>query len=162
MGYFSLGAVANPKDKKKSTKNNAERKNDHVEAATALKNQIFLLSFYSLIDKKGNLVELEPEGNFVLVNKETFTMQKSVKMSSNTFPGSDNFKGEFYDFQSKESKKGDIQFSFVLNSGDKGLIFKGKMNRDDNSIEGTIKGKKEEQPIIVSGNIQPVKSHFDY
>jgi hypothetical protein len=49
-----------------------------------------------------------------------------------------------------------------MTEGDKVLIFKGKMNKGDNVIEGSIRGKKEEREISVSANVQPVKSHFDY
>lgn len=149
-------------DKKKGNKNNAERQRDYQVAVNALKSKVFLVSFYSFVDKTGNLVELEPAGNFILVNKETFLMQKSISLASNTFSGSDNFKGELSEFQMKESKKGNVQFSFVITSGSKGLTFKGVMNSGDNTIEATIKGKIERQDIIITGNVQPVQSHFVY
>jgi len=160
IGVLELGAV--PIDKKKSSKNNAEGQRDYTEAVNALKRKIFLVSFYSFVDKTGNLVELEPAGNYILVNQESFVMQKSISLASNTFSGSDNFKGELSEFQLKESKKGNIQFSFVITSGQKGLMFKGSMNKGDNTIEATIKGKIERQDIIITGNIQPVQSHFVY
>jgi hypothetical protein len=105
---------------------------------------------------------LEPEGNFILVNKDKFTMQKSITLKSNTFAGSDNFKGEFLNFQYKESKKGNIQFSFDLVGESRGLTFKGKMNSGDNTVEGSIKGKIEDNQIVVTGNIQPVQARFVY
>lgn len=149
-------------DKKKSSKNNAERQRDYQDALTALKNQVFLVSFYSFVDKTGNLVELEPAGNYLLVNKETFVLQKSISLTSNTFSGSDNFKGELSVFQLKENKKGNIQFSFAIASGQKGLTFKGVMYKGDNIFEATIKGKIENRDIVITGNIQPVQSHFVY
>jgi hypothetical protein len=158
----ALEAVAITIDRKKGNKNNAERQRDYQDAVNALKNKVFLVSFYSFVDKSGNMVELEPAGNFILVNKETFLMQKSVLLASNTFSGSDNFKGEFSDFQIKESKKGKVQFSFIISTGPKGLTFKGVMNSGDNTIEATIKGRMEKQDIIITGNVQPVQSHFVY
>ena len=149
-------------DKKKGNKNNAERQRDYIDAVNALESKIFLVSIYSFVDKTGNLVELEPAGNFILVNKETFVLQKSISLASNTFSGSDNFKGELSAFQLKQSKKGNIQFSFVITSGQKGLTFKGIMNSGDNTMEATIKGKMESQDIIITGNVQPVQSHFVY
>lgn len=157
---YQVSAV--PIGQKKSNKNNAERQRDYQDAVSAMKNQVFLLSLYSIIDKKGNLVGLEPEGNFILVNKDKFMMQKSVALKSNTFAGSDNFKGEFLNFQLKESKKGNIQFSFDLAGEKRGLTIKGKMNNDNNTIEGSIKGKIEESEIVVTGNIQPVQARFVY
>ena len=161
--FFSLSPMvdAKPASKVKS-KNSAERQHDYEEALTALKSQTFLLSFYSFVDQTGNLIELEPEGNFILVNKDSFVMQKSVSLISNTFSGSANLKGEFSNYHLKVSHKGNIQFSFVISEGKKGLTFKGKMNHGDNSIEGTIKGKIEEHQINVSGNVQPVQTHFVY
>jgi hypothetical protein len=161
-GIVSQPVNAVPFNKLKDAKISAERKHNHDEAATAIKSQTFLVSFYSFIDKKGNLKELEPEGNFILANTDKFIMQKSVSLSSNTFAGSDNIKGELASFQFKENRKGDIQFSFDLISDNKRLTFKGRMSRNDNTMECTIKGKREEHEIIVSGNIQPVKSHFVY
>lgn len=158
----SFQVDADPVGQKKSTKNNAEQQHEYQEAVSAMKNQAFLLSLYSIVDKKGNLVELEPEGNFILVNKNKFVMQKSIALKSNTFAGSDNFKGDFLNFQIKESKKGNIQFSFDLTGENRGLTFKGKMNNDNNTIQGSIKGKIEESEIVVTGNIQPVQSHFVY
>jgi len=157
---FEAGAI--DIDKKKSNKNNAERQRDYQDAVAALKNQVFLVSFYSFVDKTGNLVELEPAGNYILVNKETFVLQKSVSLASNTFSGSDNFKGELTGFQMKESKKGNIQFSFIISTGQKGLSFKGTMNNGDNTFEATIKGKTENRDIVITGNVQPVQSHFVY
>jgi hypothetical protein len=158
----SLHVLAEPAGQKKSNKNSAERQHEYQEAVNAMKNQVFLLSLYSFVDKKGNLIELEPEGNFILVNKDKFMMQKSIALNSNTFAGSDNFKGDFLNFQLKESRKGNIQFSFDLSANKKGLTFKGKMNNDDNTIEGRIKGQTEESEIVVTGNIQPVQARFVY
>jgi hypothetical protein len=148
--------------KKEKSKNGTERQHDYEEAMTALRSQKFLLSFYAIVDKTGNLVELEPEGNFILVGNDKFVMQKSVSMVSNTFSGSGNFKGDFSNYHFKESKKGNVQFSFVISDGKRGLTFKGKMNKGDNVFEGVIKGKIEDHQIDVSGNVQPVQSHFVY
>ena len=155
-----VGAV--PNDKKKSVGNNGERQREYSEAVNALKDQVFLLSLYSFVDNEGRMAGIEPEGNFITVNKDKFMMQKSAALVLTTFSGSDHMKGILSDFKLKESKNGNIQFSFVMTDGDKSLIFKGKMNKGDNIIEGSIKGKKEEREISVSANIQPVKSHFNY
>jgi len=149
-------------DKKKSTVKNAEGQKEYQEAVTALKSQTFLVSFYSFIDKTGKMVILEPEGNFITVNKDKFMMQKSVSLVLTTFAGADNFKGEFSDFKLKESKKGNVQISFVLANGENALTFKGKMSKGDNVFEGSMKGKKEAREIFLSGNVQPVKSRFVY
>lgn len=149
-------------DKKKGNQNNAERQRGYQDALGALRSQIFLVSFYSFVDKTGNLVELEPAGNYILVNKDTFVLQKSISLTSNTFSGSDNFKGDLSGFLLKESKKGNIQFSFVITSGLKSLSLKGTMNNGDNTFEATIKGKIENRDIVITGNVQPVQSHFVY
>jgi len=149
-------------DKKKSAVKNEERQKEYQEAVTALKSQTFLVSFYSFIDKTGKMVILEPEGNFITVNKDKFMMQKSVSLVLTTFAGTDNVKGEFVDFKLKESKNGNVQISFVLGNGGNALTFKGKMSKGDNVFEGSLKGKKEEREIFLSGNVQPVKSRFDY
>ena len=166
FSFISVASVlqlrAEPVDQKKSNKNNAERQHDYQEAVSAMKNQVFLLSLYSYVDIKGNTIELEPEGNFILVNKDKFMMQKSIALKLNTFAGSDNFKGEFLNFQLTESRKGNIQFSFDLAGEKKGIIFKGKMNNDDNTIEGRIKGQSQESEIVVTGNVQPVQARFVY
>jgi len=162
--FFMTVAVqvsAEPNKKEKS-KNSTERQHDYEEAMTALRSQKFLLSFYAFVDKTGNLVDLEPEGNFILVSDGKFVMQKSVSLVSNTFSGSGNFKGEFSNYHFKESKKGNVQFSFVISDGKRGLTFKGKLNKGDNVFEGVIKGKIEDHQIDVSGNVQPVQSHFVY
>ena len=156
------GQVTGEPGKKEKSKNTTERQHDYEEAITALRSQKFLLSFYAFVDKTGNLVEMEPEGNFILVGDDKFVMQKSVSLVSNTFPGSGNFKGEFSDYHFKESKKGNVQFSFVISDGKRGLKFKGKLNKGDNVFEGVIKGKIEDHQIDVSGNVQPVQSHFVY
>jgi hypothetical protein len=157
-----FNAEATVIDKKKSSVTNAERQRSYQDASAALKNQVFLVSFYSFINKTGNLIELEPAGNYILVNKESFVLQKSISLSSNTFSGSDNFKGELSGFQLKENKKGNVQFSFILTSGQKNLTFKGTMNNGDNIFEATIRGKSETGDIEITGNIQPVQSHFVY
>jgi len=157
-----LQVGAAPPVRIKSNGNNTERQHDYQEAASALKSQNFLLSLYSFVDKTGNMTELEPEGNFILVNKDKFLMQKSIKLIVDTFAGSDNFKGDFLDYRFKVSRNGNIQFSFTMTDGKKRLLFKGKMNGGDHTIIGTLKGKVETHDIIVSGNIQPVQSHFVY
>lgn len=149
-------------EKKKSVSKNGEREKEYQEALKALKDKSFLISFYSFIDNAGNIISLEPEGNFITVNKEKFIMQKSVSLVLNTFSGPENFKGGITEFKLKESKKGNIQFSFVINSNEKVLYFKGLMRKGDNAIEGGIKGKKEDREILVSGNVQPLASHFVY
>lgn len=158
----TLPSTARTVRKEKSNKNNAERKRDYEEAVNALKNQNFLMSFYAVVDRAGDLIALEPEGNFLLVNKENFTLQKSVSMVSNTFPGFGSFKGDFFDYKIKVSKKGSVEVSFKLKLDKKSITFKGKMNQGDNFILGAMKGKIEEQEIVLSGNIQPVQSHFVY
>jgi hypothetical protein len=155
-------AFAGSLARKKSVAKNGERQREYQEAVSALQSQNFLLSFYSFIDKTGAIVSLEPEGNFITVNKDRFMMQKSVSLVLNTFTGADNFKGEISDFKLKKSRNGNVQFSFVLKEGGKALSFKGKMSNGDNAIEGSIKGKKEEREIFLSGNIQTLKSHFVY
>ena len=149
-------------DKKKSEVKNAERQKEYQAAVSALKSQTFLVSFYSFIDKTGKMVILEPEGNFITVNKDKFMMQKSVSLVLITFAGTDNFKGEFADFKLKESKNGNVQISFVLANGGNALTFNGKMSKGDNVFEGSMKGKKEAREIFLSGNVQPVKSRFIY
>ena len=149
-------------DKKKSIGKNGEKQKEYQEALTALKSQTFLVSFYSFIDKTGKMVILEPEGNFITVNKDKFMMQKSVSLVLITFAGTDNFKGEFSDFKLKERKNGNVQISFVLANGGNALAFKGKMSKGDNVFEGSMKGKKEDREIFLSGNVQPVKSRFVY
>jgi hypothetical protein len=163
VSTFSSSLVgAAPVDKKKSAAPNGVNQHDYEEAVKALKDQIFLVSIYSFVDKVGTVAGIEPEGNFINVNKDTFIMQKSVALALSTFAGSDHMKGQITDFQLKENKKGNIQFSFVISEGDKVLVFKAKMNKGNNIIEGSIKGKKEDSEVPVSGNVQPVKSHFDY
>ena len=149
-------------DKKKSAVKNAERQKAYEAAVTALKSQTFLVSLYSFIDKTGRMVTLEPEGNFITVNKDKFMMQKSVSLVLIAFAGTDNFKGEFVDFKLKESKNGNVQISFVLANGVNALTFNGKMSKGDNLFEGSMKGKKEAREIFLSGNVQPVKSRFVY
>lgn len=149
-------------EKKKSAVKNAERQKEFQAAVTALKSQTFLVSFYSFIDKTGKMVILEPEGNFITVNKDKFMMQKSVSLVLIIFAGTDNFKGEFTDFKLKVSKNGNVLISFVLANGGNALTFKGKMSKGDNVFEGSMKGKKEEREIFLSGNVQPVKSRFVY
>jgi len=158
----SLPVTAAMVRKEKSNKNNAERKRDYDEAVAALKSQNFLLSFYAVVNRAGELAGLEPEGNFLLVNKENFTLQKSVSMVSNTFPGFGSFKGEFSDYRLKIGKKGNVELSFVLKLDKNKITFKGKMMEGDNAIVGAMKGRIEEQEIVLSGNIQPVQSHFVY
>jgi hypothetical protein len=148
--------------KKKTVIKNGESERQYKEAVAALKSKIFLVSFYSVIDKAGKIVSLEPEGNFITVNSDKFMMHKSISLILNTFSGEDNLKGEIVDFKLKETKKGFIQFSFEMKDGDKTLTLKAKMNNSDNIIEGSIKGKKEDREIVVSGNVQPVKSRFVY
>ncbi len=157
-----LPSMAGTVRKEKSNKNNAERKRDYEEAVKAVKSQNFLMSFYAVVDRAGDLNALEPEGNFLLVNKENFTLQKSVSMVSNTFPGFGSFKGDFIDYKFKVSKKGNVEVAFKLKLDKKLISFKGKMNQGDNVILGAMKGKIEEQEIVLSGNIQPVQSHFVY
>ena len=149
-------------DKKKSVGNNGEKQRAFQEAVTALNNQVFLISLYSFIDKTGNVVGIEPEGNFINVNKDKFMMHKSVSLILSTFAGSDIIKGELSDFRCKENAKGSVVFSFVISEGEKVLTFKGKMNKGDNIIEGSIKGRKEEREISLNGNVQPLKAHFSY
>jgi len=158
----TLPSTAGMTNKEKSNKNNAERKRDYDEAVNALKSQNFLMSFYAVVDRVGDLTALEPEGNFLLVNKDNYTLQKSVSMVSLTFPGFGSFKGAFADYKLKISKKGSVEVSFVLKLDTKKIQFKGKMNQGDNVIVGAMKGKIEEQEIVLSGNIQPVQSHFVY
>ncbi len=158
----SFQVSAEPVDQKNPNKNSAERQHDYQEAVSAMKEQVFLLSLYSFVDKKGSLIELEPQGNFVLVNKDKFMMQKCIALKSNSFAGSDNFKGEFLNFQLKRSRKGNIQFSFDLVTEKKGITFKGKLNNDDNTFEGSFKDQNEESEIVVTGNVQPVLAHFVY
>ncbi len=158
----TMPSTAGTTHKDKSNKNNAERKRDYDEAVNALKSQNFLLSFYAVVDRVGDLTALEPEGNFLLVNKENYTLQKSVSMVSLTFPGFGSFKGAFSDYKLKINKKGSVEVSFVLKRDTKKIQFKGKMNQGDNVIVGAMKGKIEEQEIVLSGNIQPVQSHFVY
>jgi hypothetical protein len=149
-------------DKKKPAGNNGEQQREYQEAVNALKDKIFLVSLYSFVDKIGNVSGIEPEGNFITVNNDRFTMQKSAALVLSTFAGSNQIKGQLTEFRFKENKKGIIQFSFVISEGDKVLVFKAKMDKGNNTIEGSLLGKKEEREISVSGNVQPVKSHFDY
>ncbi len=148
--------------KKKPVSKNSERQKEYQAAAGALKNQTFLISLYSFVDVAGKMVNLEPEGNFITVNKDKFMMQKSVSLKLNAFSGTDNIKGEFTDFKVKESKKGNIRFSFVISVAGKVLSFKGNMRKGDNVIEGRLKGDRDEHEIFLSGNVQPVKSRFEY
>jgi hypothetical protein len=159
---FSHHLSGKTEAKKKTVVKNGEREREYKEAVGALNSKIFLVSFYSFIDKTGKMVSLEPEGNFITVNADKFMMQKSISLILNTFSGGDNLKGDLVDFNLKETKKGFFKFSFDMKDGDKILTFKAKMNNGDNIIEGSIKGKKEDREIIVSGNIQPVKSRFVY
>ena len=158
----TLPSAAATTRKEKPNKNNAERNRDYDEAVNALKSQNFLLSFYAVVDRVGDLTALEPEGNILLVNKDNYTLQKSVSMVYLTFPGFGSFKVIFSDYKLKISKKGNVEVSFVLKLDTKKIQFKGKMNQGDNVIVGAMKGKIEEQEIVLSGNIQPVQSHFVY
>jgi hypothetical protein len=155
-----LSAVTDAK--KKTVIKNGESEREYKEAVGALKSKIFLVSFYSFIDKTGKMVSLEPEGNFITVNSDKFMMQKSISLILNTFSGDDNLKGEIVGFKLKETRKGFVKFSFDMKDGDKSLTFKAKMNNSDNIIEGSIKGKREDREIVVIGNVQPVKSRFVY
>lgn len=161
-GFSMKQVAAEPLTNQKIRKKSAERQHAYEVAVTALKSKIFLLSFYSFVDKTGNLVELEPEGNFILVNVDKFIMQKSISLISNTFSGSGNFRGELANFQMKENRKGNIQFSFMISNEKRNITFKGKLNKGDNVIEGSIKGKAEDNEIVITGTLQPVQSHFVY
>jgi hypothetical protein len=158
----SIQVSAATSGQKKSIPNNPERQREYQEAVKALKDQIFLISFYSFVDKGGNVAGIEPEGNFINISKDKFMMQKSASLILNTFAGSDHIAGQFSDFKVKENHNGNVQFSFVIAEGEKVITFKGKMNKGNNMIEGSLKGMKEDREIFVSGNVQPVKSHFEY
>ena len=158
----SFSARTMPVEKKKSVIGNGERQREYLSAVNALKDSVFLVSFYSFVDNAGKVEGIEPEGNFITVSKDKMMMHKSVSLHINTFSGSDQIKGKISDFILKESSKRNIQFSFVITDREKTLIFKGKMNNGDNMIEGSLRGKNEEREIFLSGNVQPVKSHFNY